>query len=475
MNGRALVVRGHARTLPLPDASVDLIVTSPPYYALRSYTEGGVHYEGQIGSEATRADYIEALIDCTREWMRVLKPSGSMFVDLGDKYSGYNNGSGKDRSLGGRERREARMPNGLSPNEYGVPAKSLMLLPERYRIAAVDQLGLIARAVIVWMKPNGLPESVGDRVRRSHEDWVHLVRQPRYYSAVDEIREPQVGARDPRTYRLTGTRGADPTAHKGLTEDGVRSYTTVTSDQGREYHPLGKLPGSVWSIPTEPLQVPPHLGIDHFAAFPSEWPRRLILGWSPPGICPEWCEGRRPATMTDYQHVNHTTNAKSNRGAAIHPANRKQPAGFVARSTNTITGYVCACTPDTDHPGTGTGGGWGSYDDAGRSGAPAANGKQHVPANYQPRHGPRREWHLDGWTPPPTRPAIVLDPFGGTGTTALVASVLGRIGITVDRSADYSRLAAWRTQDPGERARALRVEKPAPVAEAQLTLDWEIG
>lgn len=50
------------------------------------------------------------------------------------------------------------------------------------------------------------------------------------------------------------------------------------------------------------------------------------------------------------------------------------------------------------------------------------------------------------------------------------ASVLGRIGITVDRSADYSRLAAWRTQDPGERARALRVEKPPQVPDAQLGL-----
>ena len=48
------------------------------------------------------------------------------------------------------------------------------------------------------------------------------------------------------------------------------------------HDPLGKLPGSVWSIPSEPLQVPDHLGVDHFAAFPQEWPRRLILGWSPP-------------------------------------------------------------------------------------------------------------------------------------------------------------------------------------------------
>jgi len=71
---------------------------------------------------------------------------------------------------------------------------------------------------------------------------------------------------------------------------------------------------------------------------------------------------------------------------------------------------------------------------------------------------------------PPTLPAVVLDPFGGTGTTALVASVLGRHGISVDRSADYCRLARWRTTDPGERARAMQVPKPPPVPEGQVSL-----
>ena len=70
----------------------------------------------------------------------------------------------------------------------------------------------------------------------------------------------------------------------------------------------------------------------------------------------------------------------------------------------------------------------------------------------------------------PTRPAVVLDPFAGTGTTMLVASVLGRIGVGVDRSMDYARLARWRTRDPGERARALGVPKPPPVPDGQGSL-----
>ena len=59
----AIVLRADARDLPLPDACVDLIVTSPPYFGLRSYTDGGEHYAGQIGSEATPAAYVAALID----------------------------------------------------------------------------------------------------------------------------------------------------------------------------------------------------------------------------------------------------------------------------------------------------------------------------------------------------------------------------------------------------------------------------
>jgi len=66
----------------------------------------------------------------------------------------------------------------------------------------------------------------------------------------------------------------------------------------------------------------------------------------------------------------------------------------------------------------------------------------------------------------PTRPAVVLDPFGGTGTTALVASVHGRTGIAIDKSADYCRIARWRTSDPGQRARAIGKPKPKPVQQA---------
>ena len=69
-----------------------------------------------------------------------------------------------------------------------------------------------------------------------------------------------------------------------------------------------------------------------------------------------------------------------------------------------------------------------------------------------------------------TTPAVVLDPFGGTGTTALVAKALGRHGISVDMSADYCRLAEWRTTDPDQLAKAMRVEKPPKQVDGQESL-----
>lgn len=121
----------------------------------------------------------------------------------------------------------------------------------------------------------------------------------------------------------------------------------------------------------------------------------------------------------------------------------------VTSSEVTITGYACVCTPYTDHP-----------ERRRRSSTPKREDLTHRPAedhrgsNTLPLpHEPVREYSLDGWTAPPTRAAVVLDPFGGTGTTAGVADALGRIGIALDLSADYCRLARWRTEQSGHFAK----------------------
>ena len=285
--------------------------------------------------------------------------------------------------------------------------KSLMMLPQRYAIGCIDQLGLILRAEIIWSKPNGLPESVTDRVRRSHEHWFHMTKEPRYFSAVDEVREPHDG-REPHANAARGPSGENRGRN---TERGSLGSVDLARS------PLGKLPGSVWNIPTEPLRVPDHIGVDHFAAFPSEWPRRIILGWSPSGVCVACGEGRRPVVAKQLRLHQNTHNGKVRR--AYMPDGGGPDGGHIpGHHDATITGYACAC-PDTTAP---------------------------------------------------TRPAVVLDPFSGTGTTAAVAHTLGRHGIGIDLSADYLRLAEWRCNDPALRAKVLRVDKPKAVIDGQLDI-----
>lgn len=406
MNGRATIIRADARALPLADASVDLVVTSPPYFALRAYQDAGEHYDGQLGSEATPDAYLDGLIACTREMMRVLKPAGSIWLNLGDKYAGSIIGGQTTSGLGAKvEQRIANIASRKIAAGFGsVRSKSLMGLPWRYALRCIDELGLILRAEVIWSKPNGLPESVTDRVRRSHEQWFHFVKQPRYFSAVDTVREPLQSAsieHDARRRLRTDTR-------LDLAEAGRASTS----------NPLGKLPGSVWDIPTQPLTVPEHLGVDHFAAFPVEWPRRIILGWSPSGICVVCGDGRRPMSVTEYVNDRRNKRPELRTGFDRQNVAHRKPTLSDGPGATTITGESCGC--------------------------PEPNA--------------------------PTRPAVVLDPFGGTGTTALAAKALGRHGISVDMSADYCRIAAWRTSDPCELARALGVPRPPVEVDGQQDL-----
>jgi DNA modification methylase len=396
------LVRADARALPFADSSVDLVVTSPPYFALRSYTDGGEHYAGQIGSEPTPASYIGSLLEVTRECMRVLKPAGSIWVNLGDKYA--SDSRGPDGSSSALTNGAQQRPGLARASAAGVPRKSLIGLPWRYAIRCMDELGLILRSEVIWSKPNGLPESVGDRVRRSHETWFHFVQRGRYFSAVDAIRTPAV--RDDA--RASGKRYSGHIPGIGRKHQGLAAQPN---------HPLGSLPGSVWEVATEPLTVPAHLGADHFAAFPTEWPRRIITGWSPSGICTACEEGRRPV----FAKVRTNGSRGAVTGAMFQPGQRIETADgkrHEFQTEATITGEACACS--------------------------------HASA--------------------PTRRAIVLDPFGGTGTTALVAEALGRRGVSVDMSADYLRIAAWRTSDPGQCAKALGVPRPPAETAGQLDL-----
>lgn len=135
------VIQGDARHIPLENNTVDLVVTSPPYWRKRDY---GI--DGQIGQEATAADYVEAIMSCLTEWRRVLRPTGSVFLNVGDSF--YN------RSLAG--------------------------IPGRIEAAAGDD-GWIVRNRIIWSKDAGMPEPVRNRLASRHEYIIHLAAKANYY------------------------------------------------------------------------------------------------------------------------------------------------------------------------------------------------------------------------------------------------------------------------------------------------------
>lgn len=394
------VIRGDARHIPLADESVDLVVTSPPYWALRSYRDNGGHYDGQVGSESHPQLWLEAMWGIMSEVWRVLKPSGSVWINLGDKRagSGGHNNSGlssfKAREVaaaGGVAAARRNAPDRYEQAAFGRP-KSKMLLPHRFAIGCEDGLadpegiGWIVRQDQVIAKLNGLPESVTDRTRDSHEMFFHMTKHERYFSATDEIREPHEAHDRPR-----GVGGYD--GRNGQSPHGF----------GATQNPLGKLPGSVWSVASEPFIVPPDIKArydlpDHFAAFVggTELVRRIMLGWSPHAICLTCGEGRRPV-------VDASLGLKERDTPKYSPDNNHGGNGSTLGSRGpsaTILGYSCACGVDPDEP---------------------------------------------------SRPAVVLDPFVGSGTTLLVANALGRTGIGLDLSADYCRLAAWRASQRSEK------------------------
>ena len=136
-----LEIAGDARQIPIPAGSVDLVVTSPPYWQKRDYG-----FTQQIGQEDTPRDYVDSLMECLSEWRRVLRSTGSVFLNIGDSF--YK--------------------------------KSLVGIPWQIESAA-HASGWLIRNRIVWAKTRGMPEAVKNRLSTRHEYILHLVLQDQYY------------------------------------------------------------------------------------------------------------------------------------------------------------------------------------------------------------------------------------------------------------------------------------------------------
>lgn len=259
---RNVILAGDAREqlAQLLPESVDCAITSPPYFRLRDYA-----MPGQLGQERSVEVWVESLRAVFREVARVLKPHGSVWLNVGDNYS--------------RNRR------------WGAPPKSLLAGPERLLLALMAD-GWLCRSKAIWLKPNGLPESAADRLSRSYEVVYFLVRRPSYYFDLDAIRVP---------HRSIGRAGRPRPAELGRTYVGGNSGLGALKAAGRVGHRNGANPRDVWSVATAAYSGA------HFATFPEGLIERPLLASCPERICVQ-CDRpwRRPVRIVTV-HTNEGT------------------------------------------------------------------------------------------------------------------------------------------------------------------------
>jgi len=328
------------RLAELPASSVDSVITSPPYFGVRNYG-----HDQQLGAEADVEGWVADLRAVCREVARVLRPTGSLWLNLGDGYS----------------RRAAE----------GAAMKSLLLGPSRVALGLLQD-GWILRNQVVWAKSNPMPTSVTDRLSCTYEVVYFFTRSRSYYFDLDAIRVPlrttrrQTTSDAGRSYPPVGVGAPN---RQGWTHNDNQGLSRMKAG-GLAGHPLGKNPGDVWTLPTAGFRG------GHFAAFPGSLVERPLLATCPERVCSS-C-GR------SWQRE------LERRQGRLLAVGQMQP--------------TCRCEAEG-------------------------------------------------------LPGIVLDPFMGTGTTALVAEEYGRDWVGIELNPAYVAMAE-------ERLAAARVERMKETADA---------
>ncbi len=321
------------------DSCVDMCVTSPPYFGLRSYCpEGSAEKEFEIGLEQTQEQFIEKIVEVFREVRRVLKPSGTLWLNMGDSYAG------------------------------GLKSKDLMMTPAQVAIA-LRQDGWWLRDDIIWHKPNPMPSSATDRCTFSYEHVFLLTKSAKYFYDAEAIKEPS------RDYT-----GRDREKYRNGTEDPKLKHHGFKDEC---YSTTGRNKRNVWTIPTEAYPG------EHYATFPRRLVEPCVLaGTSEKGVCSD-C-GKPWVRVVEKEKLT-----------------RECPNKFTKRTGEDGTGNVCANDVAGVLVKTK---GWCPTCDC---------GKEPVPA-------------------------LVFDPFMGSGTVGAVATKLGRNYTGIELNPDSIKLAKKR-------------------------------
>lgn len=247
----------------MPNDFLDCVITSPPYWQLRDYG-----YNGQWGLEPTFQEYLEHLWEMMDEIYRVLKPTGTCWVNLGDTYN--NSGWAGDRK--DKYNDQPIVASGTKAGrggQKGFPDKCLVLIPHRFAIGCIDR-GWIVRNDIIWAKRNGMPEPVNDRFTKKHEYIFLMAKSKKYYFNLDAIRDKHIWESDKRN---------DGKRHE-YNEDAKSHNDDKVGAKGVSFNPNGKNPGTVsdfWDIKTRPSSV------KHYASYNVELITKPILAGCPEG------------------------------------------------------------------------------------------------------------------------------------------------------------------------------------------------
>ena len=291
----------------LEGQSVNCVVTSPPYFGLRDYG-----HDGQIGLEASPDAFVAKLVEVFREVRRVLRDDGTVWLNLGDSYSGAGPSGASYQSKTTMEREgkssdgafrisKSLAQRGLTYAEKkpiptpGLKAKDLIGIP--WRVAfALQADGWYLRQDIIWHKPNPMPESVRDRCTKAHEYIFLLSKAERYYFDSGAMQEPAVTNDQRRPYGSKGAwdmdgrpeeqrpNGKPRSARDSFKREGSKREQTIPGqDYGThrpdreesEYDTSTRNRRSVWTVATKPYKGA------HFATFPPDLIRPCILAGCP--------------------------------------------------------------------------------------------------------------------------------------------------------------------------------------------------
>lgn len=361
--------------------SIHCAATSPPYWGLRDYGTG----DQQIGQESTPDEYVQNLVEVFREVHRVLRPDGTLWLNLGDSYAAnrtYQAGGG----------RGSRVPKGLKP-------KDLVGIPWRVALALQEE-GWWLRNAIIWHKANHMPSPVQDRFTCSYEFIFLFSKSERYFFDLDAVRVPHTFG----TYNEEGDfepsqqwfESGDGSRKMDQTEGQLGTFAGPPRRFGRGlFNPGGKNPGDVWLYPTQPFPGA------HFAVWPPTIPERIIRAATSEHGCCSKC-GAPWELVKQY-------GARDDNGASSGIAPELKARATRAKDPSGQGGNVLASRPVL-----------------GTSWEPTCK--------------------CDPQKHPVTR-CKVLDPFSGSGTTGYVALRLNRDYVGIDLNETYLDMAVARVRD----------------------------